>query len=183
MKVYYLGSPPAQFLDDDWLLPPEQLYDQPMYQVDALFVFTGSPVEAETRYTYQLVERMGRPIVRIGAVSYPIDRRQMPGNLLLVSQYSEGDAARYRSWISDRPRTNYVRVHTQLLEELERCIQSGVEVNFTLRRADGFPMTSIIAAARLRELHGEDYVQLADGCWFRVDRVLAIDGKSYSSDR
>ena len=180
MKIYYLGTPPADFSQDAWPAPPEPLYDQPMYEVDALFVFTGSPVEAESRYTYQLVERMGRPIVRVGAVSYPIDRRQMPGNSLLVARYTSGDCARYLSWIRDRPRTNYVPVHHQLLEEVERCVHAGAEVDFTLRRADGLPMKSYIAASHVKRIHGEHYVQLSDGCWFRMDRVLAVNGKTFS---
>ena len=183
MKVFYIGTPPQDFLDDAWPSPPEQLYEQPMFLVDALFVFPGSPLEVESRLTYQLVERMGRPIIRLGAVNFPIDRRHMPGNLLLVARYAAGDAPRYESWIAGRPRTNYLPVEQELMDQVRQCVASGADVQFTLRQANGLSMVTTIAAVDVKALHGEDYVQMEDGCWFRMDRILAINGNTFSQMR
>ena len=179
MKVFYLGTAPKNFLEDNWPATPLPLYDQPMFMVDALFVFPNSTLEVESRHTYQLVERTGRPIVRVGAVQFPLDRRHMPGNLLLVAQYATGDALRYQGRIADRPRTNYVPVGDELIQQIDQCVASGIDVRFTLRKADGLPMNTSIAAVQVKSIHQEDYVQLADNCWFRLDRVMAINGKKY----
>ncbi|PPK84129.1 hypothetical protein CLV84_4280 [Neolewinella xylanilytica] len=176
MQVVYLGKAPREFLADDWTVPPEPLYDQPMFAVDILFVFAGQQLEAGDRARYELVETSGRPIVRVGAVLLPVNQERQPGNLLLVANYSQGEATIYEQWATERPRSNYVSVDCGFYDLIEKVAVSNKEVQLTMRRANGVPMTTHSGIKSTKTHRKEEYVQLTDECWIRMDRILSIDG-------
>lgn len=177
MNVFYIGVPPATFLADSWPAEPHRLSDEPMFLIDLLFVFPASDYPTLERTGYQLVVRSGRPVVRVGAVQMPIDKTVAYGNLLMVPGFEAGDAEVFGAWAEDRPRSNYRSVDCKFYDQIEATILEGKEVEVTFTRADGVPLTTHIALQDTKTVRGEEYVQLSDGCWIRLDRIIRLDGR------
>ncbi len=57
MNVFYLGEPPTPFTAGKWPVPPLRLGQEPLFHLDALFIFAAD-LTYEERRTGQLVERI-----------------------------------------------------------------------------------------------------------------------------
>ena len=148
-----------------------------MFVVDVLFVFPARDYSTQAASNYQLVARSGRPIIRVGALSLPIDRTFGYGNTLMIARYDKGDAESYKSWVADRPRTNYRSVDCGIYDLLESVIVSHREIDVEFTRADGQSLHTHIGLQDTKTHRGEEYVQLTDTCWIRMDRLVSVDGK------
>ena len=177
MNIYFLGDPPPSFLHDQWDTTPRPLHDEPMFLVDLLFVFPARQYAAQAATNYQLVARSGRPIIRVGAVDLRIDRMSGYGNTLMVARYEAGNVQRYTSWALERPRTNYRNVNCELYDLLEAVIVTRREIDLVMTKADGSDMRTRIGLQDTKTHLGEEYVQLTDTCWIRLDRLVSVDGK------
>lgn len=177
MQVVYLGPAPDEFLQDGWSRAPQLMHGQPLFEVDALFVFAGQNFEAEDRYRYELLAGSGRPIVKVGAVMLRGSNSHQSGNLLMVADYMSGEASAYETWIADRPRTNYEPVASEIHDLLEGFVEKGKPVPLTVMPASGPQLTTEIELLSTKRHREEEFVQLADKCWIRLDRILQIDGR------
>ncbi len=177
MQLVYLGNPPLHFLKDDWGAMPEPLRQQAQFEVDVLFVFAGGQRESEDYASFQLVESSGRPVVLVGAVDLPAFKSYTkPGNRLMVARYTKGEVGIYRSWLADRPRSNYETVGCECYDRLEGLIVGGQEVSLTVLRADGNTVTMKIRLVATKTRLGEEYVQLSNQSWIRLDHIRLIEG-------
>ena len=177
MQVFYVGDPLPGFLGDQWDATPLPLHNEPMFVVDALFAFPSRDYGAEAAGNYQLVARSGRPLIRVGAVSLPIDRMFGYGNTLMVARYDPGDSEQFKAWIADRPRTNYRSVDCGIYDLLESVIVTRREIDLVFTRADGGDLHTHIGLQDMKTHRGEEYVQLTDTCWIRLDRLVSVDGR------
>ena len=149
-----------------------------MFEVDALFVFPDREFVLADSRNYQLVGGSGRPIVRVGAVSLPFDRRSGHQNSLMVARYEAGEAAQYISWINSRPRTNYRKVNCAWYDRLEYLIISRQILELVITAPDGHDLRVRTGLLDTKTHRDEEYVQLSDTRWIRMDRVVSLEEKS-----
>ncbi|WP_116127334.1 hypothetical protein [Lewinella sp. IMCC34183] len=175
MRLFYLGDPPPGFLSDDWEDVPVAYVEPHLFEVDTLFVFAGSALSARERAACQLIERSGRPVIRIGAVDVPLYRPAM-SNLLLLREYVIGDAKVYEDWILSRPRTNYRPIACTFYDRMESAILSGEPVAITYRRYDGETVVSDAVLKNTKTHRSEEFLRMEDNCYLRLDRIVALGG-------
>lgn len=123
--------------------------ETPPFAVDAvLFDGAEESLTAGQRMLLALYRRYGRPIV--------LNHKE----------------------VNDLPRTNYQPINCDYYDNFEAAIvqRRFVELNYLL--ADG---SSVARKTQLRDLktdRTEEFVQLSDGRWLRLDQIIALDGKS-----
>lgn len=180
MNIFYLGEPPADFGHGEWSIPPRLLAGQPLFEVDALFVFAGKPLDPAGLEACKLVERSGRPVVRVGAVDVPL-YRPAAANILMVREYTAEDAPTFAAWLNSRPRTNYHPIGCSVYDLIEAAIVTATEVEIIYRGVQG-EATSLRSRLTDTKTHlQEEFVQLASGRWIRMDRLLSIGGELVTS--
>jgi len=161
MTICYIAPighdlPTGQILPDVRFLPltPEV----PPFDIDAVMVFDGAG--AGDRYVLEL-RRSGRPFTRMGTVT----AEQLPGVL-----------EAYRDSLAGVPRTNYQPVDCNFYDNFEAAIVQRRKIALTYVEAEGEKVTIITGLNDLKTHRTEEYVQLADEKWLRLDRVVAVDG-------
>ena len=174
MLLTYLGQAPASFLEGSWTTQPQRLVDQPPYAVDALVVFDRPTLSNTAVANYRTLLRYGRPVIRIGRINLPIDRKFM-ANLLLISDFDEGDEEVFESWINQRPRTNYQSIDCNFYDHFEQAITLREEVSLAYLELDDRTSTTRVRLLDLRTHQHEEYVQLANREWLRLDRIVSVN--------
>ncbi|THH41019.1 hypothetical protein [Neolewinella litorea] len=175
MNIFYLGTPDPDFVSGTWAKPPRPLESQPLYEVDALFVFAGADLSLEEQQICQLVERSGRPVVRVGAVKVPLHRGAI-SNILMIREYAVADQLSFRAWLDSRPRTNYQSIDCSFYDRIEAAIVAGLPIEITFRQGDG-EVTSLNCSLKDRKtINKEEYVQLEGGEWIRLDHLVSLGG-------
>ena len=150
---------------------------QPVFELNALFVFAKPPLTDFQRRAYQLMLRSGRPVVRFGVVDLPVDQDYMT-NLLLLREFEPGSEAVFEQWIANRPRTNYQPIDCNFYDEFEAAITNQQPVELTYRTPLGRSVTEDVLLLDTRTEQKEEYVQFEDGRWIRLDRIVAVNGKA-----
>ena len=149
-----------------------------MFEVDALFVFPDRVSGLADSRNYQLVCGSGRPVVRVGAVSFASDGRSGEKNSLQVARYEDGEAAEYLRWLTSRPRTNYRKVNCGWYDRLEYLILSRQILEVVISMPDGHDQRIRTGFLDTKTHRDEEYVQLSDTRWIRMDRVVSLETKS-----
>lgn len=176
MQVYYLGQPSPHFLTDDWPEGlPRPLDQTPLFEVDALFVFANGMMTLEERNQCMMIERSGRPVVRVGAVSLPLPSKGA-SNILMVARFDPADTFSFTSWIHNRPRTNYLAIDCNFYDRFEEAIVMSKQVSLTYLTADSSTITNEVRLKATKTYRSEEYLQLENDCWLRMDRVVSLNG-------
>ena len=175
MRLTYLGDAPTSFLEGRWTSPPQRLTTQPPYAVDALVLFDRPPLPDAAVANYRTLLRYGRPVIRIGRINLPIDRNFM-SNLLLISDFDEGDEEVFESWINQRPRTNYQSIDCNFYDHFEQAITRREEVSLAYLELDDRTSNTRVRLLDLCTHQQEEYVQLASREWLRLDRIVSVNG-------
>ncbi|NJB85844.1 transcriptional antiterminator Rof (Rho-off) [Lewinella marina] len=173
MNLFYLGPPPPGFLPGTWESPPRRFDRQPLFEVDGVFVFSGlTPLEKDA---CQLLERSGRPTIRVGAVHVPLHRPAI-ANILMVREYGPEDELPFLAWLQSRPRTNYQPIDCSFYDRLEAAITTREPIELIYRMGDGKVNAMTCRLEDTKTDQTEEYLKLEGEHWLRLDRIVSLDG-------
>ena len=181
MQLCYVGDPPAPFTAATWEHPPIPLGEANLWEIDAAFVFGDKPFTNLEREECQLVERSGRPVIRVGVVNIPLHRPGM-SNVLMIRSFDVAELSDYQAWFASRPRTNYQSIACGLYDQLEAAITMGEPVVIAYRRANGDPVSSVTKLLGMKTWRSEEYVELEDHSWLRLDRIQTLNGEAHEAN-
>jgi transcriptional antiterminator Rof (Rho-off) len=160
MKIHFTGLPLPGFT----LPPAYELIaygpEVPPFAVNALLVFPAGSLGGEEIET---LRRSGRPVLHLAPAAAP------------------EKAPELQDWLArleDLPRTNYQPIDCNFYDNFEAAIVQRRTVNLEYRRADGSIKR---IPTRLKDLitdRTEEYVQLENNEWLRLDRVVSVDGEA-----
>lgn len=167
IKIYFIGSLP------DYLDLPSGCeliaYNPkvPPFRVDALLVLSaGDFVDASV----ELLRRSGRPVLNLHSAP-----AAAPEHEVLRSK----NAAKLKEWlgrVEHLPRTNYQPINCSFYDNFEAAIVQHRAVELVYRGVDDTPLHLTTRLNDLRTDRTEEYVQLADREWVRLDRIVSVDG-------
>ena len=143
--------------------------------MDALCVFPATEVTAQYRGQIQLIVRSGRPTVRVGRDEEPpliADN----SNLLALDAYRVGDYETILAFVAGQPRTNYRPIECNFYDRFEAAITLREVVGLVYRGTMGREINVATSLRDIRTHQSEEFVQLADGQWVRLDRIVSVDG-------
>jgi transcriptional antiterminator Rof (Rho-off) len=181
MDLTYIGDPPSSFTAGDWPKPPFRYADQPTFAVDAQFVFGGRPLTVLEKTACRLIERSGRPSVRVGAINLHVDRQHL-SNLLFIREFTAGEEAHYLTWLENRPRTSYRAIDCGIYDVVESLAVGAKPVGLTYLRGDGLPVSATARLITTKTDRSEEYVQVEDHGWIRLDRFRRLNGADVNAD-
>lgn len=176
MNIHYLGTPPSGFLTGSWQPPPQLLKGQPLFEIDALVVFGGQAFAPADQEACQLVERSGRPVIRVGVVDIPLHRPAV-SNILMVREYNWEEEESFHEWLTSRPRTNYQPIDCSFYDRLEAAIVSRTPVELVYRKGSGEVTARTCRLKDTKTDQTEEFLELAGGEWIRLDQVVTLDGQ------
>ena len=166
MEIVYVGLPPTEVFYPYWK-------DQPLFDIDAVMAFDfGRDLLPAECYKARLAKAHGRPVLCFGRLAH---HDPSPPDLA-ASTFKLEKVDRYLHFLRSRPRTNYESIDCNFYDTFEAAITQRSTVAFTYRDLEN---REISVATRLRDLQtkqNEEYVQLADGQWIRLDRVSMVNG-------
>ncbi len=159
MKLYTLGTVPGTL--DSLAIPPgveikSYAQETPLFAVDAVILFPGADAGAR-----ELLRRSGRPLIDFTEEAFVPD--------LLYTVYLER--------LQALPRTNYQPIDCNFYDNFEAAIVTRRPVALVYRDVFG---DNVILTTRLKDLKTyltEEFVQLANGEWLRLDRIVSVDGE------
>jgi transcriptional antiterminator Rof (Rho-off) len=180
MQLAYIGDPPSFFTGGKWPQVPFAFLNQPVFTVDALFVFGARPLTVLEKQACSLIERSGRPSVRVGAVNLKVDRRYL-ANVLFIRCLDPGEEDHYIAWFQGRPRTSYQSIDCDIYDKLESLATKAVPADLTYLRGDGVPVETTTKLLGLKTDRSEEYVRLAEENWVRLDRITRLQGEEVNA--
>jgi transcriptional antiterminator Rof (Rho-off) len=181
MQLAYIGDGPPFFVIGKWPKPLIVFSNQPVFTVDALFVFGSRPLTVLEKRACQLIERSGRPSVRVGAVNLRVNRRHLT-NVLFIRDFRAGEEKRYLAWFGGRPRSSYTRIDCGLYDEIETLALGEQPVPLTYLRGDGIPVETTTKVITTKTHRSEEYVELADHGWIRMDRITRLNHRDVNTE-
>lgn len=162
MKIHTLGDLPKSYD-----LPTQHEFiaytsEVPPFAVDALVVFSGGDsVDASV----ELLQRSGRPVL----------------NLHPAPAAAPENATKLEKWLSGLahlPRTNYQPINCNFYDNFEAAIVQRRKVELEYRSTYGTPTKLSTRLKDLKTDRTEEYVQLENGQWLRLDRIISVDGEA-----
>ncbi|MEL7161419.1 MAG: hypothetical protein AAFN92_11745 [Bacteroidota bacterium] len=127
----------------------------PLYQVDAAIFFPGADAGA-----VELLKRSGRPHL-------DFRQRKYPGDRIYKDHFPE---------LLTEPRTNYQPIDCNFYDNFEAAIVTRREIDLVYRDPFGKDIAIKTQLSDLKTHRTEEFVQLADGRWLRLDRIVSVDG-------
>lgn len=158
MKIHYAGTPPVDFIFPRGHDYPEYGPEVPPFAVDALLVFAEGVADEES---VELLRRGGRPVFRLAPASAP---------------EKSTDLEKWLACLSERPRTNYQPIDCNFYDNFEAAIVQGRKVALAYRSTGDATLTVITRLNNLKTHRTEEYVQLENNEWLRLDRIVSVDG-------
>jgi len=139
----------------------------PPFAIDAMLVFPGGDADDADVKTLQ---RSGRPVLNL-AVS--------EGSGSAPASAPEKNAALeyWLSQLSETPRTNYHPINCNFYDNFEAAVVQKRCVVLEYRSVRNKVSRIHTRLNDLTTHRTEEYVQLANGEWLRLDRIISIDGK------
>lgn len=145
---------------------------EPLFEVDALAVFAEQ--EALSLADLERVSMAvahGRPVLwfgEVGRLSFT------PTGQFL--KFKPADLAKYQDLLSKADRTNYQPINCSFYDTFEIAIMHRTRVQLTYK---GLNDEDHELSTKLRDTKTkltEEYIQLEDSSWLRLDRIAAVDG-------
>ncbi|MFK8163572.1 MAG: hypothetical protein AB8H12_14055 [Lewinella sp.] len=167
MIIHFTGTPPAGFI-----LPPtyelkEFSPEVPPFNIDALLVF---PEEDPKDASVKTLQRSGRPVFRLAS--------SKGSTIAPASAPENAELEDWLSRLSEMPRTNYQPIDCNFYDNFEAAIVQRRKIDLEYRTVDD---ATIIETIRLKDLktdRTEEYVQLENNEWLRLDRIVSVDGEA-----
>ncbi|MEM9928454.1 MAG: hypothetical protein AAF840_01420 [Bacteroidota bacterium] len=157
MTIVTLGQVPAHVfevsLPDDVVLVPSGV-ETPLFQADAAFIFSGADAGARELYI-----RSGRPTIDFTAASF-----------------DPADLPTYLDHLKTQERTNYAPIDCNFYDNFEAAIVTLRVVDLVYLDPFGAQVTEATKLRDLKTKLTEEFVQLAEGTWLRLDRIVSVDG-------
>lgn len=175
MQIVYAGPASQAFLAAAWPEPPTELAHQPLFEIDLLLLFAGEEIPPEQRETCKLVERSGRPTIRFGAVDLRLCRSRET-SVIMIRDFIATDVDQYLYWAASRSHTNYKTVDCNFYDRIEEAITLRQSVHLEYLSASGNKISEDIHVIDTKTDRGEEFIQLEDSCWLRLDRIVSLDG-------
>lgn len=126
----------------------------PLFEVDLLVLGKEVP---EAFAWMEEIRRAGRPVITLAEKPVATIKKELE--------------AAVRA-----PRTNYQPIDCNYYDYFEAAIVQRSEVVLQYAMPNGEEMTEKMRLRDLKTVQSEEFLQLADGRWLRLDRVRALDG-------
>lgn len=157
MTIQALGTiPPSKFLRQDAavvLFPEVSIL--PLFLVDAALFFLGADAGAK-----ELLKRSGRPYIDFTIEPFNPD--------LFYTDYLER--------LQALPRTNYQPIDCNFYDNFEAAIVTRREIELVYLSPLGEQVEETVRLRDLKTKLTEEFVQLANEEWVRLDRIVSVDG-------
>jgi len=167
MKIHFLGAPPtslARFSAHEFIPYGPEV---PPFAVDALLVFTEVAPEDDHIKT---LRRSGRPVLHLAA--------KEPSAAPASAPQKDAELNDWLERLGEMPRTNYLPIDCNFYDNFEAAIVQRRKVELEYRTVDE---ATVMTTTRLKDLkthRTEEYVQLENNEWLRLDQIVSVDGEA-----